>query len=261
MQLLPRYLVKNRINLIANDVGFVTEYRPVYQRQIQLYKGIDNKIEFKLLNADQKPINTDLYTIKFLAFDEAKNLVIDKVADTLDDRSSNAKGLFSVTVNDSDMINLKQQYLSYAVYLLDANQDPVLTYSDSHFGNAGIIKLSAEAFPGAKASKTVTTFFPSTQNTEEYVSDAVDAEPGVNGNEALHTVAIYSNGFSGTVTVQATLENQITGTTEWADVMSVTLTGTETEPTPVNFNGIFNWIRIKTDIDPADKITKILIRN
>lgn len=261
MQLIPRYLVKNQINIITNDAGFITEYRQVYQRQIQLYKGIDNKIDFKLLNADQKPINTDLYTIHFQAFDENQNLVIARTAQTLDDGSSNAKGLFTVTIHESDTLNLKQQYLSYIIYLVDANEDRVVTYTDTHFGNSGIIKLSSDAFPGLKSSKTITDFYSNSQNTSEYITDAVDAESGINGNEALHTAVLYTNNFQGTVTIQATLENQISGTTRWADVMSVSLDGTETEPTPINFNGIFRWVRFKTTTSPVGKIIKVLVRN
>jgi hypothetical protein len=75
MQLIPRYLVKNKIDIIANVAGFIVEYRPVYKRQVQVYKGIDNVIEFRLLNADQKPINISNYTPKFRAFDENKSLI------------------------------------------------------------------------------------------------------------------------------------------------------------------------------------------
>ena len=46
MQLTPRYLVDNKITIIANDAGLITEYRPVYQRHIKVYKGIS--IERKL---------------------------------------------------------------------------------------------------------------------------------------------------------------------------------------------------------------------
>ena len=69
-QLIPRYLVNNRIQIVANDSGFITEYRPVYQRQIKIYKNIDNKLQFKILNADQKPLSISGYTVKFTAFDE-----------------------------------------------------------------------------------------------------------------------------------------------------------------------------------------------
>ena len=35
----------------------------------------------------------------------------------------------------------------------------------------------------------------------------------------------------------------------------------ETAPKPVNFNGVFNYVRFQASADPADKITNILVRN
>ena len=54
MQLIPRYLVNNRTTVVVNDTGFITEYKPVYSRNLKIYRGIDNKIEFKIPNADLK---------------------------------------------------------------------------------------------------------------------------------------------------------------------------------------------------------------
>ena len=54
-----RYLAPNRIDLLANEAGHITEYKPVYSRQLNVYKGIDNVLEFRLLNADQKPLDVD----------------------------------------------------------------------------------------------------------------------------------------------------------------------------------------------------------
>ena len=50
MQLLPRYLVEQTTTLVADVAGFITEYRPVYNRDIEVYKGIDNALQFRLLN-------------------------------------------------------------------------------------------------------------------------------------------------------------------------------------------------------------------
>ena len=69
MQLVPRYLVKNKINIISDDAGLLTEYRPVYQRTIKISRGINNVIQFKLLNADQKPV-TVTQTPVFVVFDD-----------------------------------------------------------------------------------------------------------------------------------------------------------------------------------------------
>ena len=264
MQLLPRYLVKNRTNLVADVAGFITEYRPVYSRQLQVYKGIDNVLEFRLLNADQKPIDISLYTPKFVAFDENKNLIIEHDGTIIqggDSTTITDKGLFSVTITENDLLNIKQQYLSYNIYLIDTNDQSVLTYANSNFDNDATIYVNAQAFPGPQATYSTTYFARTNVNDTTWVSEAISAQPGINGNEALHTAAVYSGGYVGDVIVQSTLDNQITVETNWADVATLSFTGLETEPTPVNFNGVFSYLRFKTTADPADTITKILVRN
>jgi len=260
MQLLPRYLVNNRVNIVANLAGFVTEYKPVYQRQIQIYKGIDNILEFRLLNADQKPINTQLYIPKFVAFDENNIMILQYDGNILDDGSTATRGLFTITILENDLLNIKQQYIKYNISLVDVDQNRIITYTDTHFGINGIMRVSAEAFPGAKASIVITNFLETSVGSDEYISDAIDAENGINNNEGLHTAAIYTQGYTGDVVVQATLDNQVTESTNWSDVITVTLDGSETDPTPVNFNGMFTYIRFKTNTDPAT-LTKILVRN
>ena len=259
MQLIPRYLVNNRTTIVANEAGFVTEYRPVYSRQIKVYKNIDNVLEFRVLNADQKPINIGNYTPKFQAFDENKRLILEYngTAITGDD-SAAIRGLFKVTVTENDLLNVKSQYLNYAIHLVDSNGDKVLTYSDTHFGGDGTIYVDAAQYPAPSESTSVTTFLP---DNNIWNSSSIDAQPGINGNEALHTAAIYTNGDSGDVVVQATLDNSVTDSSSWADVTTVTFTGSETEPTPVNFNGVFSHLRFKATANPANTITKILVRN
>lgn len=258
MQLLPRYLVKNRIDIVADLAGFTTEYRPVYKRQAIVYKGIDNVLEFRLLNADQKPINTQGYTPKFRAYDQNNSLVIEHDGTVLDDGSSATKGLFTITITENDLLNLTSEFLKYSIYLVDTDTDErVLTYTDTHFGADATIRISSEVFPEPKNSKTITSFFDAGLT---YVTSAIDSEPALNNNEALHTAAIYTNGYVGTVSVEATLENQVSGTTDWATVTSLTFDGSETEPTPVNFNGVFSFIRFRTSANPLT-ISKILVRN
>ena len=77
----------------------------------------------------------------------------------------------------------------------------------------------------------------------------------------MHTIAAYTSSYDGTLTIQATLENQVTNQTQWADVSTLTFTGSETEPTHANFNGIYNYLRFKASKNPADKLSKILVRN
>ena len=143
MQLTPRYLVNNRTTIVTNEAGFITEYKPVYQRQLNVYKGIDNVLDFKVLNADQKPINIASYTPKFQAFDENNLLVIEHDGTIIaGDDSAASRGLFKVTVSDNDLLNIDQQYLSYNIHLVDTTTEAhLLTYSNTNFGMNGSIYL------------------------------------------------------------------------------------------------------------------------
>ena len=316
------YLLKNRVQLEANLSGYVTEYRSVYKKQVEITKGIDNTIEFEVRNQDQKPQSLIDYTPKFIAFDESQTMVVEKDGTVLDDvttktmpadSSSNTttitltstagiavgqtvsgnnikdktivsqvtdttvtinkassgvvtsgtvltfqsyfkKGMFSVTINENDLLNIKSQYLSYSVYLVKSDNSKTLTYTNTDFQSNGVIYVDDNTFPGPSATYSVNSF-------TNLITEAIDAQPGINGNEALHTAAIYSDAYAGTIKVQATLDNQITSDNNWADISTVTLTGSETEPTPVNFTGVFNYVRFVASDDPTDKISKILVRN
>ena len=259
MQLTPRYLVKNRTIVIPNEVGFVTEYKPVYQRELQVYRGIDNALEFQVLNADQKPVPLTGKHLEFVAFDEKQNLVIKHRAEIL---IAN-KGLAKVTITDNDLLNISQQYLHYNLYIINEDDSRSLTYTDEHFNANAAIYVSSQAFPGPKESIEITKFNSPTGSASNWTSDAITAEPGINGNEAVHTAAIYSKNFVGKITVEATLENQLSGdsTITWSTVETVEFDGSEFGPTPINFYGVFSYIRFSIDTDPTDRIEKILIRN
>lgn len=258
MQLVPRYLVKNKTTVIANEAGFLTEYRPVYTRQLKVFTGIDNVLEFKLVNADQKSIDLATYSnIKFQAFDENQSLIVEHDAVYV----NQAKGLFKVTITENDLLNIKSQYLSYSIYLVDSNSNSIITYADAHFGGCGTIYVDTCQYPGPRNTYSVTTFTEVTEDTPYWISETLDAEPGINGNEALHTAVVYTDSYTGDVVVQSTLDNQVTDATSWADVATITFTGSETEPKPVNFNGVYSHLRFKSTANPSNKISKVLVRN
>lgn len=259
MQLAPRYLVKNRTILISNTSGFITEYCPVYHRNINIFKGIDNTIQFKLLNADQKPINTSLYRPIFMLVDAEKTLIIEKEATVLDDGSSNTKGLFEVTITEGELLNYSPQYMSYFVYLLDSQGNKEITYANSSFQASGTVYLDDSAYPSPRESLVIDSFFR--VDDETYVSEVITAQPYLNNNSGLHTFAIYNNGYQGTVEVEATLDNQVTNLTNWGKIGDLELASTDQEPLSLNSTGMYSYFRFKFAQDPRELVTKILIRN
>jgi hypothetical protein len=255
-----RYLVPNRITVVANQAGHVTEYNSVYQRNITVYKGIDNVLEFRLKNPDQKPIDTTTVTPKFVVFDENRQQVIPTLTgEVLDDGSTQTRGLFKITIPENELLNIKQQYLTFTIYLENTDGSKTLTYANEWMDAAGVIYVSSNAFPGPAPTLSVSTF---TENNSVWESETIDAQPELNSNTALHTAVIYPDNFSGVVKVLATLDDQIVGNQNitWTEVASVTMLN-ETTPMPVNFYGVFSHIRFTTTSNPADKISKILVRN
>lgn len=258
MQLISRYLVKNNIKVISNDTGFITEYRPVYNRQLQLYRGIENKIDFRILNADQKPVDISNYTVHLKMFDENKTLIVDVPGTILDDGSTATRGMIAITISASDLLSIKDQYVTYTLLIQDETNGTRLTYSDTNFGAAGIAKVSSDAMPGVMPTKAISSFFA---GNDDWVSNAFDAEPAKNGNTALHTAVLYLDGYIGKIIVECSLNNSLDGNESWSNVAEIDCDGTETDPVPLNYFGIFNYTRFKTSANPTDTITKILVRN
>ena len=269
MQLVPRYLYKNKVDIVTNDIGFVTEYKPVYSRQIKVYKGVDNKIQFRMLNADQKPVDISGHVIEFHAFDDEKNLALEYDAIIQDDgTSNNTRGMFYVTVTENDLLNLPSQYLSYSIFDMEACDQRVVTYANGQFDACGTIYIDDCTSPTILPSLEVNNWLAvnDTWVAGNDESTKIIAQPKINKNEALHTVQFYTDahndmGYTGNVTIQGTLDNQIDHTTDWYDISTVEFNGTEVRPVFKSFNGVFSYLRFEADTDPADRLLKILIRN
>ena len=57
----------------------------MYQKTLNVYRGIDNILHFEVKNHDQKPVSLQGYTPKFMMFDENNNLVVEHDGTVLDD--------------------------------------------------------------------------------------------------------------------------------------------------------------------------------
>ena len=179
MQLIRRYLLNNRIVLTANLAGQVTRYRSVYQRNINVYRNIDNVLQFEVKNADEKAVSIlNTYTPKFKMWDENNTLVAEKDGTIIETSTPSKVGQFTITLTENDLLNLKQQYMSYSVYLYHTNDAKnVLTYPNSHFGSQGTIYLNTSNFPGPKVSHEVKTFIQDTADNTIYNSETITADP------------------------------------------------------------------------------------
>jgi len=263
MQLVPRYLYKNKVDIVTNDIGFVTEYKPVYSRQVKIYKGIDNKMQFRFLNADQKPIDVLNENIKFVAYDETRKKVLELTA-----TPSATKGLADLTLGKTDLDELSQQYLTYSVYFDDESDGQTLTYSNSHFGNNGIIYLDASAFPPPRSdvelffTDVASSIIPDDDTSDDidyWATDYINATPSGEIFAFENAIIVAPVIDSSQLTIQYTTDRAVSFGSKWVNI-TPSVVSSDSSETQFEFEGTYNYLRVFTTINP-DNIVSIKLRN
>jgi hypothetical protein len=198
MQKISTYLYPNRIELLANLAGFTVEYTNVYQRNIKLYNGIDNTLEFDIKNPDQKRIDLSTLTqIELNIMDTQGNALPNSPYAVTPLNQTTKKGLASVTIPEEDLVDLDKQFLQFSVSALN-NGQTILLYGDTRFGATGKMELVGDAMPTFRNEQVVTSFFSDmSYNTVE--------------SENFHSSAIPIRFYEAVPTTDATIELRLDG--------------------------------------------------
>jgi hypothetical protein len=166
----------------------------VYQRNVKIYNGIDNTIEFDIKNADQKRIDlTTLSVIELNIMDVSGNALPNSpyaVAPIV-----NKKGIAKVIIPQEDLADLTPQFLTYSVSAVKDGAD-VMLYANTRFGAIGTIELIGNAMPTFRDDRIYNTF---------------TGEIDFMGNVVHHTSSIPSTFYEAVPTTQLSFEISITG--------------------------------------------------
>jgi hypothetical protein len=230
-------------------------YRKMYTRNMKLYKGIDNKFQIKLLNGDQKLINAVGQTVSWILLDRNTAELKCMLTKTVEGSDNS---LVQFTVNEGDLEPINGGMYMYSAYLTDEAGNRTILYGDSQYGASVPVEIISNSFPQVYPSIVLDAF--TTTPSGKYTS-AVNARPELNGkNNALHTAAIYSTGYTGTVNIEVTLDNGITEIVNWATLDTVDIYDNLQY---VNFTGVFTFVRFRTVDDPSNTgtVDKILYRS
>jgi len=248
MQILPVYLYANKLDIILDLDATVRGVNQImYQRDLKIQKGIKNQVRIQFKNSDQKRVSiSNTQTFVFSMFDVvSQRLLIEKELEVLDETTS-TKGMALLTLNESDTLDLDRSSYQYSVKLMDTDGSYTPAYSNTYYGMAGTLHLSNDVYPILQDSNSVDSF-NITYNDDiqlyEHKSGNIYANPEYNGNSALHTVAMYMTGYKGTVYIQGTLDNSPGSSGNYSTIATRTYTGF-TGIDPVNFNGVYTYIRI-----------------
>jgi len=266
MQTVSRYLLDQLV--IAYINGYHGRNSKVYDRRLTLHRGVNNPITFTFKNEDQKAQDITSKTYEFNIIDtESKKAVLTKTLTILDDGSTvSTKGDASCTITEGDLLPLEAKFYNFSVKEVKTDGSREVTYADTGYAAAGTIELLDGAYPEFIASTEITSF-TSAQGPLANTSGSIDARPGINNNKALHTIAVYTKNFSGSMRVQGTMSST-PSSSDWFDITmdsEANATNTFTNSTTVtnyNFTGVFHNIRITWGNDTGNTglIDKILYR-
>ena len=269
MQTVSRYLLSQLV--IANVSGFHGRNSKVYDRRLTLHRGVSNPITFTFKNEDQKAQDITSKTYELNVIDTtSKKSVITKTLTILDDGSTvSTKGDASTTITEGDLLPLDSGFYNFSVREVKSDGSREVTYSDTGYAAAGTIELLDSAYPDFVPSTSITGFTATADaKSLKRVSGTVDARPGINNNKALHTIAVYTKDFTGSLKVQGTMATSPTSADDFFDITmdgSASATNTFSSSSTVtmfNFFGIYQNVRFTWDNDPDNTgiVDKILYR-
>ena len=267
MQTVSRYLLNNVVIVYQN--GYHGRNSKVYDRRLQVYRGVYNPITFTFKNEDQKKQDIVGKTYTFNIVDtESKKAVVTRTLKILDDGSTiDSKGTASVEITEGDLQPLDAKFYEYSIQEVLTDGSTVVTYADTSYVSAGTIEVLDGAYPQYIASTSVTQF-TGTGGPLAKTSGSINAKPGTNNNKALHTIAVYTQDFAGDFKVQGTMASSPAD----ADYFDITLDGEASSTVSYitstsqvyyyNFSGVYHSVRFSWDnaTDNTGKIDKFLYR-
>jgi hypothetical protein len=257
MQLGSVYLYPNRLDVYTNfDEWIVERNRKVYQRNLKVYRGVDNRIEFRVKTSDQKAVNITNRTLVFrLISRETQELLIKKDCVTLDADI----GRTYVDLSRQELLNIEPALYQYALsYEIRNRQGDYYTvvesrpvYVDSQYGVNATVEILGGVDGEVQLSQTVKEFIRYNKldlDPEEYfISGLFDANAQLVTPQSLHTFQLFFTEFSGRVILQASLD-QSANPQNWTDIASRDYVEADIEY--LNVQGRYNWFRFR--ITPND---------
>lgn len=252
MQLCSLYLYPNHLDLFTNLDSWVSErYRRVYNRNLKLYRGLDNKIEFRVKSSDQKfkNVGDSVFVINILN-SETQKLLLSKEITTQD--SSTGK-LYAV-LESADLIDIEPGLYTYTIFYENrTNIDSVLhevnerypVYFDAQYDTFGNVEIYDNVFGEPNPSQEIKEFkFNIQYDTRDdfYLSGIIDAKSQLVTPQSLHTFQLFFNEYTGRVIIQGSLDQGANPQT-WSDVAVLDYIDVEKEY--VNVTGKYNFFRVK----------------
>lgn len=257
MQLNSIYLYPNKIDVFTNALAsWKTErYRQVYNRNLKIYRSVDNRVDLQVRNSDEKATDVTNSTLVFnLVTRDTKDLILSKDCVMVDA----TKGKAYVIITEAETLALESGFYNYTVTLenrttVDSTDYYVTSrtpmYIDSQYGVIATLEVSGDIFGEVKPTLEINKFArinPATTGNVDpvYITSSIIDTKHYDTSSSLHTFQFYcSSNYVGTAVIQGSLEEGGTpNDTKWTTI------GAAFDPTIEkykNITGKWNFLRIR----------------
>jgi hypothetical protein len=239
------YLYKQVITVVKNaDFTPYRENQLVYAKPLQIYKGVDNRFQFLIKNADQKPVSLLDSTVVFNLIDPTnKELVFSRQLNVVYSNTGTA-----TTIIEGTMLNdISAGLYNYSILVINGEGESQIAYSDDNYNAQGQARLIDNVYPAFVPSVQPTILQYQNNGDTGYANVAYTSVTMINdrvkSRAVSQTAQFNGNSFVGSITIQGTQDaDAANNATNWANIHTVTeagLTGSDY----YNFQGKFNAVR------------------
>lgn len=259
------YYYENVIDLVVTTDHIYVDNRPMNTRNLKAHRGLTNEILFTVRNRDRKLQNVSPDTLTAYMVNPYTNtrVLTKTLTDTLD------IGKVKLTLEPGDLANIHRGMYTIHITRSSQNQTEVPLYSNQDNGVSFDIDITDSAYTSPTPTQNENTFIQTSSTSlgdaaNIFVSNSLTGNLERNFPDACHTMAIFLEGYTGNIDVQASCVTNQPGVedqhVDWFDVKTIQVDDANTSVVTTNFVVNCNWVRI-VSTPTAGTISKVQLRN
>lgn len=241
------YRLENLVSLLYDSGRFSPcnmDNRPMDAKIIKVYKGIDNKINFKVFDADRKKVSVDNLVVRASLIDQRSRERVYTGYCSI----CSIKGGMELAIKEGDLMDVApgfyDMYLVGEEYAIPETEGHVIS-TPFYVDPSANIKVTVEILDAIDVTPTDSVcimpdnwrMYTNPNNLDpEYVSSAYPANRLKNSRNGSHTFAIYLTNFTGEVEVYGSLD--LIPSQELSDYFPLSVTNMSSVLNYTNYTGI-----------------------
>lgn len=222
----------------------------MYSNPITIHRGVDNKIQFRFLNQEQKPVNISgkEITCRIISYDGKSTLLQKALVELLP-----LTGLATLNLTTEEVQMFHSQRCHYSLEIADGEFDfPV--FVDQTGGGRGVLEIIDSIIPPFVDSRSIS--IPSHPAPAPWAPVTYYSSVYAAKDDSALTFQISLDDFSGIVTI----EGSTTQGTDWYTIQALPAYTNETSNIGATIAGYHPFIRVKFSESYSGAVTRILIR-